>query len=150
MKECTDATTDLKENGLCDDFLAGCLTNEGGCVAPNEPCSSYKGTLDTCSTFLGNSLKCYNVDTCTVRLCADVTSPSDNKACTDYLSTCRYFKGKCLNASACTNYTNTSALSLPECQDVYDNTTSTALKCWWESGTTCTARTCGNATSPKQ
>ena len=46
------------------------------------------------------------------------------------------------SASACTSYTNTSTLSLPECQDVYDNTTSAALKCWWESGTTCTDRSC--------
>lgn len=48
-------------------------------------------------------------------MCDDVVNPANDKACTEYLSTCRLFKGKCINSNVCGSYTYTSSLTLQDC-----------------------------------
>lgn len=67
IRECTDASIDLKSNDECKNFLSSCLTNGHGCISEFLPCSSYDGTLGECSNFIGNGMKCYNRYTCTTR-----------------------------------------------------------------------------------
>lgn len=119
--------------------MKGCLSTGTTCVPSSTPCSGYTGTSIECSGFTGDSKKCYNKDACAEKVCGDMTNPNNNDDCKNYLSSCRYFNGNCVNSGNCNTYPGTSLIL---CKDVLDNGNN---KCWWTSGSTCISRSCTTA-----
>lgn len=97
--------------------MSGCVTNGAGCLTASSPCSSYKGTLTTCSNFKGSngSKGCWNT------LAATATTNCKDKECSDQIAgtytdaDCGTFLAGCLStgtlcvtpATPCSNYTGT-------------------------------------------
>ncbi|CAD8182439.1 unnamed protein product [Paramecium octaurelia] len=55
---CSDNMTDNSDI-QCQYFKSGCVTNGKGCIDITASCSSYKGTQEQCSKFMGNNRTVY-------------------------------------------------------------------------------------------
>ncbi|CAD8082118.1 unnamed protein product [Paramecium primaurelia] len=81
---CSDNLID-NSDALCSYFKTGCVTNGQGCIDINASCSSYKGTQQQCSKFMGNNKTVYcwnNIDApsnynCIDKLCNHVLGTTD-------------------------------------------------------------------------
>ncbi|CAD8113351.1 unnamed protein product [Paramecium primaurelia] len=156
VRQCTDNTTDTKDEA-CETFMSGCIAkSEGGCIARSaRTCAQQSGTVTTCPTFSGGlqvssawtKTGCTKYDACQTRLCADKASPQSAQDCTDHKSTCRFLKtgSPCFDAAACSTYNlpdtaTTDQQKFDYCTNIKDNT---GLLCGFTKGATkCSSRTC--------
>ncbi|CAD8212117.1 unnamed protein product [Paramecium pentaurelia] len=160
LRKCSD-NINATDNAACTNYLPECIHIEKGCVHYTTPCTSIKGTQETCNkifayksgsieNFITN--QCYNIISateniyCQVKTCKLAENQNDD-TCGLFLEGCVYNgNGGCVDPKAddttCASYTGTEIFC--ESAIVGNNTTK---YCFGTSTTTkCTLRVCTDNT----
>ncbi|CAD8047285.1 unnamed protein product [Paramecium sonneborni] len=101
-KLCSDGEISYNTDKLCSDFLTNCYTNGQGCTSEKKACSTFTGTITTCSKWIGSDGRCEGIDAttdkpCQARIC--VNAKGDNYDSND---NCKAYQFGCLsNGSGC-------------------------------------------------
>ncbi|CAD8175771.1 unnamed protein product [Paramecium pentaurelia] len=164
QRKCSD-NTEATDNATCASFLPGCISNGKGCVDYTTPCTSMKGTQETCDKIFAyktgsidnfTTNQCYNSsiatenDYCKIKTCKLAENQNDG-TCGSFLEGCVYNgNGGCVdpkaNDTTCASYTGVLAF----CESAIVGSNSSKYCFGTSTSATCTVRTCtDNKTATK-
>ncbi|CAD8148182.1 unnamed protein product [Paramecium pentaurelia] len=164
QRKCSD-NTEATDNATCASFLPGCISNGKGCVDYTTPCTSMKGTQETCNKIFAyktgsidnfTTNQCYNSSTatendyCKIKTCKLAENQNDG-TCGSFLEGCVYNgNGGCVDPKAidttCASYTGVLAF----CESAIVGSNSSKYCFGTSTAATCTVRACtDNITATK-